>query len=394
MAAIDCNESGCDDSKLTTDWQLDDSDYVIDVPMRYFLNVPAPTVANPVRFTPLDYSDARFIQRFRQPTSFSTPSKEVWRLYSRPVSASGKDLEIVVGYAEKVPWKMVDTPRSVISVVDAKLKGEAEKIAVGLEGQRASLRGTRADGYEVVDANTGKVVEWGPWLPIFLPANTPLPPVGTRLYLYEGDLYFVQTDTNGRLLTVSLVSVGGLWWLVTLASLAFLCTTLVARFLSRQFLRNYFALRGIRLPSLEEAQHSGEGQSVEFKRGLSDDETRTSSVEDELVKSIAAFANTNDGVIFVGIDDEGRIKGLKLDFKQKDRFELKIQQLVRNRIRPTPSMEVGFEDVRGLLVAKITVARGDAPAYMIGGAIYIRSGSSDVQAQPDDLKRLITEYAH
>jgi len=59
-------------------------------------------------------------------------------------------------------------------------------------------------------------------------------------------------------------------------------------------------MTGTRVPSLGEAQQGGEGQTVEFKRGLSADEGRTSSVDEELLKSVAAFANTNDGVIFVG----------------------------------------------------------------------------------------------
>ncbi len=149
----------------------------------------------------------------------------------------------------------------------------------------------------------------------------------------------------------------------------------------------------VRVPTLDEAL-AGEGQRVEFKRGLSDDPTRERSAEDELLKSIAAFANTNDGAIFVGVDDSGRIIGLNFDFKQRDRFEQKVRQLVRTRIKPTPPIQVAFEDVRSLVVAKIIVARGEATAYMMGGVIYIRDGSSDVQAQPDDLKRLIVEYAY
>lgn len=116
------------------------------------------------------------------------------------------------------------------------------------------------------------------------------------------------------------------------------------------------------MPSLEKAQRIGEGQNVEFKRGLSDDENRIGNVEDELLKSIAAFANTNDGVIFIGIDDTGHANGLGLHFKGKDRFERKIRQLVRTHIKPMPHIQVTFEDLRGLVIAKITVARGEAPA--------------------------------
>jgi predicted HTH transcriptional regulator len=46
-----------------------------------------------------------------------------------------------------------------------------------------------------------------------------------------------------------------------------------------------------------------------------------------------------------------------------------------------------------MTVAKVSVARGEAPLYMTDGVVYLRQGSSDVQAQPDDLTRLIAEFA-
>jgi len=175
------------------------------------------------------------------------------------------------------------------------------------------------------------------------------------------------------------------------ASFAFVSTVVITRSLSRRFLRTYFSLTAARVPSLEEALQNGEGQNVEFKRGLSADETRVANAEDELLRSITAFANTNDGAIFIGIDDAGHIKGVELDSAQRDRLERKVHQLVRNRIRPRPPVQVVFEELRGLIVAKITVSRGEAPAHMLGGVVYLRDGSSDIQAQTEDLIRLVTE---
>src|SRR5208282_5263174 len=155
--------------------------------------------------------------------------------------------------------------------------------------------------------------------------------------------------------------VGGLWLLTGACALAFLSTSVGATGLSRKFLRDYFTLTGTQMPTLEKALQSGEGQSVEFKRGISQDDTKMGSVEDELLKSIAAFANTNDGAIFIGIDDAGHVRGLELDFSRKDRLERKIRQLVRNRIKPTPPFEVTFEDVLGFAIANFTVKRAEAP---------------------------------
>jgi len=391
MSEINCTEAGCDTSRLTTDWELSDEAYVIDAQTRYVLSAPSSAVMAP--FKPLHYSETEFIARFRQPTTYEAPNGEVWRLYSQATNVSNKKFEIIVGYAEKAPWKMIDSPQSLIGIVDPRLKREAEKIAAGLQTGRADFHGVRADGFEVVNAETQQVVDWGPYLPILLPKDAHLPAPGSRPYFYDGHLYLVQTDTDGRLYAISLVSVGAFRWLAILAGFAFLSTTAIARSLSRRFLRDYFALRGVRTPTLEEAVRQGEGQNVEFKRGLFDANAKASKSADELAESIAAFANTNDGVIFLGVDDNGHVKGLPLDFKQKDRLEQKIHQLVRNHIKPIPPMQVAFEDLRGLLIAKITIARGDAPVYMMNGRIYIRSGSSDVPAQPEDMERLVAEYA-
>ncbi len=45
----------------------------------------------------------------------------------------------------------------------------------------------------------------------------------------------------------------------------------------------------------------GEGQTVEFKREFTTD----------VGKEIVAFANTDGGVIIIGVDDDGRIVGVE-----------------------------------------------------------------------------------
>jgi len=395
LSEITCAAETCDTTEFTRNWQSNGPDYIVDLQTHYFLAVPTSSAENPGRFTPLDYSETAFITKCRQPVSYTTPDGEIWRLYSRETNDTKS--EIIIGYAEKAQWKMLDTPHSQIGIVDSKLKSEADEIAASTTNGKVQIRagrnGPSADGFQVVDANTKKVVEWDVWLPEFLPKEVKLPTPGLRLYIYNSDLYFVQTDTNGRLLATSLIEIGNLWSLAGSCGIACLSMSFIARAVCRRFLRGYFAVTGIRVPTIDEAQRGGEGQSVEFKRGLSDDEIKKSNVEEELLKTIAAFANTNNGVIFIGIDDSGHVKGLALDFKQKDRLERKIRQLVRNRIRPTPPFNVSFEDVRGLLIAKIVVARGESPLHMIDGVIYVRYGSSDVQAQPEDLRRLVSMYA-
>jgi hypothetical protein len=397
LSEIHCTGDRCDTSEFTTDWQLNDPDYIVDTHNRYFLSVPEPAAEGSSRFAPLDYSDINFIRRFRQPTSYEGPDGELWRLYSREASIGGRKVEVIVGYAEKVPWKMLETPSSTLGLVDKILPMEAEKLVNSISSGKMPSSGSRAaantDGFEVVDASTGQVLNWGPWLPIFFSPNRPLPSPGRQLYIDEGELYVIQTNTDGRLLATSVVRVGRLWWIVGLAGIVFAGTSTVARYLGWRFLRSYFAVAGAEVPSLQEALQIGEGQCVEFKRGISTDEGRTSNFEHELLESIAAFANTNDGLILIGVDDSGHLKGLSLDYKQRDRLEQKIRQLVWSRLRPTPPLQVGFEDLRGLGLVKITVSRGEAPVYMLDGVIYVRNGSSDIRATPEEVTKLVTDYA-
>jgi hypothetical protein len=67
-----------------------------------------------------------------------------------------------------------------------------------------------------------------------------------------------------------------------------------------------------------------------------------------------AFANTNDGAILIGIDDAGHVKGLELDFKRRDAWERRIHRLVRTRIKPTPPIQVAFEELRSMLIGEIS----------------------------------------
>ena len=390
---ISCASDRCDTHVFTTDWRAGTADYIIDTKTRFFIDIPAPTVESPGSFGPLDYSDTGFIAQFRHPDWYETPDGEIWRLYSRKAKIDKQEFEIMVGFAKTAPWKMVDTLKPEIQLVDKTLEDETNKLEASLPAAKVP-RGTGVDGYEVVDPTTQKVLDWGPWLPAFLPSKIAFPRPGARVYLDKGELYIVQTDTDGWLIATTLTQVGSGVELSIIVIATLVTSSVIAYGLSRRFLRGYFALMNVRVPTLDEALRAGEGQTIEFKRALSDDPARTRNAEDELLKSIAAFANTNDGVIFIGVDDGGRITGLDLDFKQRDRLEQKIRQLARTRMKPIAPIQVGFEDARGLLVAKITVARGDATAYMISGVIYVRDGSADVQAQPEDLKRLIADYAY
>lgn len=397
LAKIECMGDKCNTAPYSTDLESEDPDYVLDARTRYFIDIEATSDESRGRFPPLDYANTKFLSTFRQPTSYPTLDGETWRLYSTVLDLpANRNVEVVVGYGVKSPSKPIEVPSSLQDEVDRALREAAARIArtvsnVGSVG-RPPRNGLSVDGFQIIDRATGEVIEQGPWIPTFLPENIALPRAGLTFYTFEHALYAAETDTNGRLFATSFVKVGDWSWIAYSSMVGFLGIALVAHFLSHRFLRNYFAVTGIRVPSLKESLRSGESQNVEFKRGLSDDENRLTGVEQELLKSIAAFANSNDGVIFVGIDDGGQVRGTGLDFAQRDRMERKVNQLVRTKIRPTPPVRVAFEELKEFTIGRIAVGKGEAPPYMIGGTVYIRHGSSDVQAQPEDIIRLLSDY--
>ena len=270
LSQVNCAGSTCDTSSYTTTSWLEGPDYFIDEKTRYFVDVPASQQEELIRFPQLDLVDTAFVRQFRQPTSYMTLDGEVWRLYSQAAGSGDRNVEIILGYAQKAPWRILTASASEIRSIDLELQREATGMAENLPNilrGAGSSQKLAADGFAVLDAKTGEVLRWGPWIPMFLAKDARIPIPGRHLYYWNGQLYVVQTTENGGLMAVSLVSLGDVWWLGALAVLGFMITAAIARILSRRFLRNYFAVTNIHVPGLEEACRLGEGQDVEFKRG-------------------------------------------------------------------------------------------------------------------------------
>jgi hypothetical protein len=386
LSSINCTADACDASNLNNDSHLVAANYVIDSQSRFVLNIP-PREENDSRLTEIELSDVSRLP----PGRLRTPDGTDWYLYSGKGTFENRLVEVIVGYALHASWKLVDTPETLIPEIKEKLRQQADRIAAGLP-QRSNPK-IAADGYEVVDAKTGVLLDWN-LPPVFLPNGVNLPRAGYAWWprVNGSRLCFVVTDANERLVATSVVTISPLWAVVAIGAAAFVVAFVFAGWVSRRFLRNYLAFIDVCLPTTEEALRLGEGQSVEFKKWLSDDAGKPGGRE-ELLESVAAFANTNDGLILIGVDDEGKIRGLPAAYKEQDRLKLQIDQMIRDRISPKPPAQFVFEELAGKHIGKITVVRGEAPAYLLNGVVYIRHGSADVRARPEDLNRLFADHA-
>jgi hypothetical protein len=128
--------------------------------------------------------------------------------------------------------------------------------------------------------------------------------------------------------------------------------------------------------SLEEALKKGEGQSIEFKSGI---------IDSNVAKIIAAFANTNTGNIFVGVEDNGGVSGLREQTPhERDQLLRKIRQ-VATMIQPPVSPGATFLYYDGKTVLRVFVPKGAHPLYVLQGTVWIRRLAEVVAADRQEI---------
>lgn len=392
---IHCDAQSCDVTELANDWETTAPDYVLDKDSLFLLNIDSPGAE--LRGFPFRYSDHSFIMRFKSPADVFTPAGESWWLYSEVHQVGSKSVVVMVGYAVKASWKMdVNPPPS--SVIDEGLKKQLDIIAARFQngaGQvelltAAQRRKIAADGYEIVDLASDEILEGGHQIPVYFPRARPIPPPGISFWKDKSDVYLVRTDASDRFVASSTHFVGEWPSIVSVFVLLFVVSGLAAYILGSTLLRKYFVFRQGRPLGVEEALRLGEGPEIEFKRNISFESTNSTK---QILESVAAFANTGDGTIFIGIDDNGKITGIEVNgVKHKDRYSERLHQLVRERIMPPPSIQVGFVSVRDFTILMLFVPRGEEPLYFMDGVIYVREGASDLMARPEIVRKILTEY--
>ena len=84
------------------------------------------------------------------------------------------------------------------------------------------------------------------------------------------------------------------------------------------------------LRELEELVTKGEGQRLEFKQ--------KATFPEKIAREMVAFANSNGGQLFVGVEDDGKIAGLK--FADEEKFV--IDKAIIDHIKPGIKYEFEF----------------------------------------------------
>ncbi len=124
---------------------------------------------------------------------------------------------------------------------------------------------------------------------------------------------------------------------------------------------------------LELAIAEGEGLKVEFKERLSN-----------LDREIVAFANTAGGIIYIGVDDSGKIVGVPISNSIKSQ----ILDIAHNC---DPSIKVTFTEYRDEKVLAVHVESGNDKPYRCKEGFYMRNGPTTQKLKRDDIVMLINK---
>jgi len=133
----------------------------------------------------------------------------------------------------------------------------------------------------------------------------------------------------------------------------------------------------------------GESQNTEFKQDFP--ETARNLAED-----IAAFATSNEGIIYLGVTDKGEVLGLNrpkaiTEAAWRDSIQKRTQgisELVAPRIR----VETSFLIIAERQVCEVFVPKGEEPVYYVANVPYLRDLTVSRRADPQEVKELHRKF--
>lgn len=124
---------------------------------------------------------------------------------------------------------------------------------------------------------------------------------------------------------------------------------------------------------------NSENERIEYKREYVDD----------IAKEVIAFANTDGGEIYVGVNDDGTPAPLA----DTDDTYTRITNCVRDSVAPDVTMFTKYTLNDGVI--KLDISEGSSKPYYLKSkglkpsGVYIRQGASSVQASPEQIRQMI-----
>lgn len=165
--------------------------------------------------------------------------------------------------------------------------------------------------------------------------------------------------------------------------------------------------------SIEDLILEGESGELEFKSTLRwdmNEGTVNKKLEDVVLKSVAAFANSQGGTLLLGVADNGVLLGLDADYgslggEGRDKFELHLRNLLDQQFGAsfvTSKVIIKFHEIDDKDICQIDVAAAKKPIIVtpkdkngqVVERFYVRSGNSSREMPQSEMFSYIEERFH
>jgi ATP-dependent DNA helicase RecG len=125
-----------------------------------------------------------------------------------------------------------------------------------------------------------------------------------------------------------------------------------------------------------------ESQTIEFKE--------STNLCKEGARSIAAFANTEGGELYFGINDNGEIKPNNLF---SDSSLKQLANHFQQCIDPNVYYQMVIVELENTNIIKITVEKSQKPIHTVNDILYIRVGTVDQKCDKHELQQRLLKYS-
>ena len=118
----------------------------------------------------------------------------------------------------------------------------------------------------------------------------------------------------------------------------------------------------------------GENSTVEFKERC----------DQEAIETAAAFANTSEGIIFIGVSDKKEIRGITIGKEALPDVTNRISQAIDPRV----VMELESANIEGKSVLLVQIAASTIKPVSVKGICYKRVGNSNRVMSPQEIAQM------
>lgn len=127
---------------------------------------------------------------------------------------------------------------------------------------------------------------------------------------------------------------------------------------------------------LEKLIKKGESQEVEFKESL--------KLEDKIGENVSSFSNTNDGVILVGVTDNGKVKGTEIGENTLE----ELANYIKRNMDPSIYPSLGKKKINGQNIVVIDVEESSEKPVFFKDRAYRRVGKSTHKMDSSEIRKL------